>query len=183
APLFPYTTLFRSALSREGADVVIRLSDDGRGVRREEIRRRGIARGLMPADAPLADREVMQFILEPGFTTSEQVTQIAGRGVGLDVVASEIKQLGGTLEIDSTAGQGTTFTIRLPFTLAVNQALLCQVGEDVYAIPITSVEGVVRMTHEELEQRLASGRTSYYDYAGERYELRGLSTLLGLGEP
>ncbi|NLO80816.1 MAG: response regulator [Xanthomonadaceae bacterium] len=171
------------ALSREGADVVIRVSDDGRGLRLEEIRRRAIARGLMPADAPLADREVMQFILEPGFTTSEQVTQIAGRGVGLDVVASEIKQLGGTLEIDSTAGQGTTFTIRLPFTLAVNQALLCQVGEDVYAIPITSVEGVVRMTHEELEQRLASGRTSYYDYAGERYELRGLSTLLGLGEP
>src|SRR5690606_3528883 len=71
------------ALSREGADVVIRVSDDGRGLRLEEIRRRAIARGLMPADAPLADREVMQFILEPGFTTSEQVTQIAGRGVGL----------------------------------------------------------------------------------------------------
>lgn len=170
------------ALSREGADVVIRVSDDGSGLRLENIRRKAIAQGLMPADAPLADREVMQFILEAGFSTSEEVTQIAGRGVGLDVVASEIKQLGGALEIDSEPDQGTTFTIRLPFTLAVNQALLCQVGEEVYAIPLTSVEGVVRMTHEELERRFNETNAAYYDYAGERYELRGLSSLLGLGE-
>lgn len=171
------------ALSREGADVVIRVSDDGGGIPLEAVRHKAIAQGLMPADAPLSDREVMQFILEAGFTTSEEVTQIAGRGVGMDVVTSEIKQLGGALEIESSAATGTTFTIRLPFTLAINQALLCQVGEDVYAIPLTSIEGVVRMTHEELERCFASPEASYYDYAGQRYEVRGLSSLLGSGEP
>ncbi|HEX5513254.1 MAG TPA: response regulator, partial [Gammaproteobacteria bacterium] len=171
------------ALSREGADVVIRVSDDGGGIPLEAVRRKAIAQGLMPADAPLSDREVMQFILEAGFSTSEKVTQIAGRGVGMDVVTSEIKQLGGALEIESSVATGTTFTIRLPFTLAINQALLCQVGEDVYAIPLTSIEGVVRMTHEELERCFANPQASYYDYAGQRYEVRGLSSLLGIGEP
>lgn len=171
------------ALSREGADVVIRVSDDGGGINLDAIRRKAIDKGLMPADAPLSDREIMQFILEAGFSTAEQVTQIAGRGVGMDVVASEIKQLGGTLEIDSNADAGTTFTVRLPFTLAVNQALLCQAGEDVYAIPLTSIEGVVRMTHEELEHCYANPHAAYYEYAGERYEVRGLTTLLAMADP
>lgn len=171
------------SLAREGADVVIRVSDDGGGIKLDAVRRKAIAQGLMPADASLSDREVMQFILEAGFSTADAVTQIAGRGVGLDVVASEIKQLGGTLEIDSNASAGTTFTIRLPFTLAVNQALLCQVGEDVYAIPLTSIVGVVRMGHEELQDCYASPHATYYDYAGERYEVRALSSLLATGEP
>lgn len=171
------------ALSREGADVVLRVSDDGGGIKLDAIRSKAIDKGLMPVDAPLSDREIMQFILEAGFSTAEQVTQIAGRGVGMDVVASEIKQLGGSLEIDSNADAGTTFTVRLPFTLAVNQALLCQAGEDVYAIPLTSIEGVVRMTHEELEHCYANPHAAYYEYAGERYEVRGLVTLLGLADP
>jgi len=81
------------------------------------------------------------------------------------------------------AGQGTTFTVRLPFTLAINQALLCQVGEEVYAIPLTSIEGVVRMSHEELEECFQHPHRAYYDYAGTRYEVRSLARLLGTGEP
>jgi len=101
----------------------------------------------------------------------------------MDVVNAEIKQLGGTLDIDSSPSAGTTFTIRLPFTLAINNALLCQAGDDVYAIPLTSIEGVVRITPEELEQCLAeSADDPSYLYAGQRYELRSLTSLLGLGD-
>ncbi len=90
-------------------------------------------------------------VLHPGFSTAKEVTQISGRGVGLDVVASEVKQLGGNLDIDSRPGQGTRFTIRLPLTLAITDALLVRVGEEIYAIPHGGVEGVVRVRRNELQ--------------------------------
>ncbi|MDZ7811117.1 MAG: ATP-binding protein [Arhodomonas sp.] len=133
-------TIRIEALSREGADVVLRLCDDGAGLNLEAIAERAIERGLMRADADLTEREIMQFVLEPGFSTASRITQIAGRGVGMDVVNTEIRQLGGSLELDSTEGQGTRFTVRLPFTLALNQALLCQAGEEAYAIPLSSID-------------------------------------------
>lgn len=171
------------AFAREGADVVIRVSDDGAGIDLEAIRNKAIALGLMAADASLSDREVMQLILESGLSTAERVTQIAGRGVGMDVVNAEIKQLGGALDIDSKPGQGSHFTIRLPFTLAINQALLCLAGEEAYAIPLSGIEGVVRVTHEQLEQYLAAPEAAFYDYGGQRFEVRSLARLLGVGEP
>lgn len=170
------------SLAREGADVVIRVADDGGGMDLAAIRRKAIRQGLMSDDSTLADREVMQFVLESGFSTAESVTQIAGRGVGMDVVNAEIKQLGGNLEIDSTPGAGTRFTVRLPFTLALNQALLCEAGDEVYAIPLSSVEGVVRTTGEELARRLDSADAARYDYAGTAYTLRSLGAVLGAGE-
>ncbi|MBA1148358.1 Hpt domain-containing protein [Ectothiorhodospiraceae bacterium WFHF3C12] len=171
------------ALSREGADVVIRVGDDGGGMNLDAIRTKAVKQGLMREDAPLTDKEVMQFVLEQGFSTAEEVTQIAGRGVGMDVVNAEIKQLSGNLEIDSTPGYGTQFTVRLPFTLALNQALLCQAGEEAYAIPLTSIEGVVRLSHEELSRLFENPEQAVYEYAGQRYEVRSLSALLDAGDP
>ncbi len=168
---------------REGGDVVVRVNDDGAGLNLDAIRRKAIAKGLMPEAAPLSDREVMQFILEAGFSTADKVTQIAGRGVGLDVVSAEIKQLGGSLEIDSEPGSSTTFTVRLPFTLAINQALLCNVGEEVYAIPLSSIEGVVRMPRDEVVRCLEDPQNARYEYAGQSYGFRSLTALLGMGEP
>jgi chemosensory pili system protein ChpA (sensor histidine kinase/response regulator) len=124
----------------------------------------------------------MQFILESGFSTAKQITQISGRGVGLDVVNSEIKSLGGILSIDSSYGKGTSFVIRLPFTLAINQALLVQVGEEIYAVPLTTIEGVVRLSADELKKKYAQS-DPVYSYAGTRYELRHLGTLLGVTQP
>ncbi|MET0232991.1 MAG: Hpt domain-containing protein, partial [Rhodanobacteraceae bacterium] len=112
------------AVSREATEVVLRVSDDGRGMDREAIRRKAIERGLLKPDVELSDRDLYGFVLETGFSTAEQVTQLSGRGVGMDVVHNEIKQLGGSLVIDSEKGKGATFTIRLPFTLAVTQAIL-----------------------------------------------------------
>ncbi|MGH8172201.1 MAG: chemotaxis protein CheA, partial [Rhodanobacteraceae bacterium] len=169
------------AVSREATEVVLRISDDGRGMDREAIRKKAIERGLLKPDVELSDRDLYGFVLETGFSTAEQVTQLAGRGVGMDVVHNEIKQLGGSLLIDSLQGQGSTFTIRLPFTLAVTQAILVKLGESTYAIPMSSVQGVVRIARDDLDRRLASGNPKY-SYAGEEFNIYELAQLLGVAQ-
>src|SRR5208337_2066086 len=102
------------------------------------------------ADQVLSDEDVMQLVLEPGFSTADALTQQAGRGVGMDVVATEIKKLGGALYMESTAGAGTRFTIKLPFTLAISHALVVRIADEFYALPLPTVEGVVRLAREEV---------------------------------
>jgi chemosensory pili system protein ChpA (sensor histidine kinase/response regulator) len=148
----------------------------------DAVRKKAVERGLMPEDTDLSDHEILQFILETGFSTAAKVTQVAGRGVGMDVVSNEVKQLGGSLQIDSEYGKGTTFTIRLPFTLALNQALLIEVGEDTYAIPLSSIEGIVRMRREDLKAYY-DDPSSRFEYGGFDYEVRHLGTVLGSGSP
>ncbi|VAX06460.1 Signal transduction histidine kinase CheA [hydrothermal vent metagenome] len=169
-------------LSRDGTDVLVAVADDGGGLKLENIRRRAVEKGLLAEDAVIADRNLMQLIMEPGFSTSDEITQISGRGVGMDVVISEVKQLGGSFEIDSQPGQGTTFTIRLPLTLAISDALLVQIGEDIYAIPHASVEGVVRLAVDDLQAYYA-GIKEYFSYAGRDYQVRYLGDMLGTSAP
>jgi chemosensory pili system protein ChpA (sensor histidine kinase/response regulator) len=178
----PETGTIRITLERESSDVVLRIADDGAGISIDAIRNKAIQRGLLEADSDLGDNEVLQFILETGFSTAEKVTQVAGRGVGMDVVNSEVKQLGGSLHIGSELGHGTTFTIRLPFTLALNQALLVEVGEDTYAIPLSSIEGIVRMRREDLKT-FYQDPDARFEYGGYAYEVRHLGTVLGTGTP
>ncbi|WP_061238546.1 Hpt domain-containing protein [Ectopseudomonas composti] len=175
------TGTIRLNLGREGGDIVLVLDDDGGGIRLEAVRRKAIERGLMDADSDLSDHEVLQFILEAGFSTAEKVTQISGRGVGMDVVHSEVKQLGGSMSIDSTLGQGTRFTIRLPFTVSVNRALMVYSGEDLYAIPLNTIEGIVRVSPFELEAYYAPDAPRF-EYAGQAYELKYLGDLLNNGQ-
>ncbi|MEJ2381664.1 MAG: Hpt domain-containing protein [Gammaproteobacteria bacterium] len=170
------------SLAREGSEVVIRLADDGAGIDLDAIRAKAMERGLLDQGAELTDSDIMQFILESGFSTAEEVTQISGRGVGLDVVNSEIKQLGGSLHIDSRPREGSAFTVRLPFTLALNKALLVMSGDDTYAVPLTSIEGIVRLPRGELETYLKEQK-SRYGYAGNEYEVQSLAVLLsGAGD-
>ena len=166
-------------VSREATEVVLQVSDDGRGMDRDAIRKQAIERGLLNADVELSDRDLYGFVLESGFSTATQLTQLSGRGVGMDVVHNEIKQLGGSLTIDSTPGQGVEFTIRLPFTLAVTQAILVKLGESTYAVPMSSVQGVARIAGDALEQRLVEGDTRYA-YAGAEYQIHDLAQLLGV---
>ncbi len=165
------------SLGREGGEIVMTLTDDGRGVDLEAVRAKAIDRGLMVPGANLSDHEVMQFILQSGFSTAKQVTQISGRGVGMDVVSSEIKQLGGSLEIDSAWGKGTRFTIRLPFTVSVNRALMVSVAGDIYAIPLNSIEGIVRVSPFELEAYYQPD-APLFEYAGQPYLMRYMGALL-----
>ncbi|WP_457439535.1 Hpt domain-containing protein [Pseudomonas sp. TE3786] len=171
----------RLSLGREGGDIVLTLADDGGGIKLEAVRRKAIERGMMDSASDLTDYEVLQFILEAGFSTAEKVTQISGRGVGMDVVHSEVKQLGGSMSIESTPGEGTTFRIRLPFTVSVNRALMVLSGEDLYAIPLNTIEGIVRVSPYELEAYYAPDAPRF-EYAGQAYELRYLGDLLNNGQ-
>ncbi|MGM0677487.1 MAG: Hpt domain-containing protein, partial [Pseudomonadota bacterium] len=169
-------------VSREGSEVVLQVKDDGAGIPLEMVREKVQRLGLVRDLASLSDHDLMQFILESGFSTADQVSQISGRGVGMDVVNSEIKQLGGVLAIDSTQGEGTTFTVRLPFTLAITQSLLVQTGEDVYAVPLSSIEGIVRMRARDLDALYAE-QDPQYEYAGNQYEVKHLGALLDVSQP
>ena len=164
------------ALRREGSEIVLQVADDGRGLDRDAIRRRAEQRGLIKAGAELSDAELDSVIFESGFSTSEKVSQLAGRGVGMDVVRNEVRQLGGTVDIDSLAGKGATFTLRLPQTLAVTQAVFVRIGDTTYAVPVASVGGIGRIARERFE---AGG--GVYRYAGEEYALHDLGQLVGQG--
>lgn len=169
----------RIQVAREATEVVVRLSDDGAGMDRDAIRAKAIERGLLRPDARVSDDQILQLTQVPGFSTAEKVTQVAGRGVGMDVVANEIKQLGGTLAIESEKGSGTTFVMRLPFTLAVTQALIVRIGETNFAIPMTSVNGVARVEPNELAHRMADEQPAF-DYLGEEFAIHDLPQLLGV---
>ena len=173
----PETGQIKLSLGREGGDVVLVLADDGGGINVDAVRRKAISQGLLDEHTEVTDHEIMQFIMQPGFSTAQKVTQISGRGVGMDVVASEIKQLGGRVTIDSTLGQGTRFIVRLPFTVSVNRALMVSTGEDFYAIPLNTIEGIVRVSSYELEEYYKPD-APLYEYAGQHYRLQYLGSLL-----
>lgn len=173
----PETGRIVLSLGREGGDVLLRLVDDGRGIDLEKVRAKAIERGLMTASAKLSDHDIMQFILHAGFSTADKVTQISGRGVGMDVVHAEIKQLGGAMFINSRWGEGTEFIIRLPFTVSVNRALMIQIGEDNYAVPLNTIEGIVRVSPFELEHYYQD-ENARFEYAGENYLVRYLGAML-----
>ncbi|WP_256776864.1 MULTISPECIES: Hpt domain-containing protein [unclassified Stenotrophomonas] len=164
-------------LRREGSEIVLEVADDGAGLDREAIRRRAEQRGLIEADAVLGDAELDAMIFSPGFSTAEQVSQLAGRGVGMDVVHNEVRQLGGSVDIHSVRGQGVTFTLRLPQTLAVTQAVFVQIGETTFAVPVASVSGIGRISRERFETIDGS-----YHYGGEAFALHDLGTLIGQGQ-
>ena len=164
----------RIAVRREGSEVVLEIADDGAGLDRDAIRRRAEDRGLVRPDAVLSNGDLDALIFEPGFSTADEVSRLAGRGVGMDVVASEVRQLGGSLDIATRRHEGTTFTLRLPQTLAVTQAVFVRIGETQFAVPIASVRGVGRIQRE----LLASGEAAY-PYGGEEYALYDLGGLVG----
>ena len=168
------------SLTRDGAEVVIVVADDGAGINVKLIREKAVALGLADRHSKLTDEEAMQLILEPGFSTAGRVTQAAGRGVGMDVVATEVKKLGGGLFIESTLGTGSRFTIRLPFTLAISQALIVRVAEEVYALPLATVEGVVRLPRNIVARHLGKD-SQLFEYGGQKYRFQQLGTFVGLG--
>jgi len=168
------------SISREGGDVLVILKDDGHGINIDAVRKKALERGLITEDSKLTDIEIMQFILHAGFSTAQQVTQISGRGVGMDVVNSEIKQMGGTLFINSIPGQGTEFQVRLPFTVSVNRALMVKVGDDLYAVPLDSIQGIVRVPTDQLEslyQQPVVDRS--FEYGGADHRLEYLGSMMG----
>ncbi|MEM7292342.1 MAG: Hpt domain-containing protein [Pseudomonadota bacterium] len=169
-------------LSLDGGDILIRIVDDGAGISVESVRRTALERDLIGPDVQLSDQEVLQLLFESGFSTAEEVTQIAGRGIGLDVVGREIKQLGGSLTLESEEGVGTMFVIRLPQTLAISQALLVESAGQIYAVPINGIRGVSRVSVAELSQYYLDPEKRY-PYAGDDYQVIHLTELLQVEAP
>lgn len=178
----PAEGLVHVALKREGSQLLIEVRDDGRGLDYAAIRAQAVKRNLMRADAQISDDDLARFVFAPGFSTARALTQDAGRGIGMDVVAAEVKQLGGTVDIASEAGRGVRFRIRLPLMLAVSQALVVQVGEELFAIPLASVEGIARAPRESLGEMMQEGGKPL-EYGGHRYQVRRLGELVGLPAP
>ncbi len=162
-----------------GNEVVLTLSDDGDGLNFARIREKAIEKGLLTADTEISEAQLTQFIFMAGFSTSTEVTQVSGRGVGMDVVRNEIVSLGGRIDIASTAGRGTIFTIALPLTLAVTQAVMVVVGDVQYAIPSVMIEQVQEYKGKRYEPLLEMNEI---DWNGNKYPLRSMAALLG-GKP
>jgi chemosensory pili system protein ChpA (sensor histidine kinase/response regulator) len=168
-------------VSQQGNEVQIRFADDGAGLDLARIRAKAEANGLMKAgeqapDADVAEAHLAELIFEPGFSTADALTELAGRGVGMDVVRSEARALGGRVEVASEAGKGAAFTIRLPLTLAVNQVVLVASGPKTYALPANLVGQVLQVRESELAAARAAGAVKVQ---GEDVQLRYLPELLG----
>lgn len=134
----------------QAGQIVVGISDDGRGLDAGKIFKKAVERGLVQADASLSDKEIYQLIFEPGFSTAEKITDISGRGVGMDVVRKHVERLRGRIEIVSAIGKGTTFYLHLPLTLAVIEGLVVLVGDSRYIIPIFAIQELMRPTAEIL---------------------------------
>ncbi|MDO5768901.1 MAG: Hpt domain-containing protein [Psychrobacter sp.] len=168
----------RLEVMREGSEVVIHLTDDGNGINVDAVRRKAISQGLIDAnDTSLSDVDVMQYIFNAGLTTTQKVTQISGRGVGMDVVRSEIRQLGGVVSVESSVGGGSRFTIRVPLTVAVSDALVVRAADRYYAIPLVQIERVVRINPEELYAYYQSDSSSM-TIGDTGYRVRYLNEIL-----
>nr|BBH95213.1 hypothetical protein KTA_34120 [Thermogemmatispora argillosa] len=141
----PPAGLVKLSASYEGNQVVITVRDDGTGIDPEKVRQAAIARGLIRPDQVLSPSDVIDLIFRPGFSTAEVVSEESGRGVGLDVVRDSISRLRATLEVDSTPGQGTAFTMKFPTSLAIQSVMMVRVGDQQYAIPTTLVEAIGRL--------------------------------------
>jgi len=167
-------------LSREGSELVVKLSDDGAGLNIAAIYEKAQERGLIKPNAVVSKQELINLILQPSFSTAKKVTQVSGRGVGMDVVTAEIKHLGGNLLIHSNTGEGTTFEVRVPLSLSVVQTLIVNIGDEAVAIPINYLEALRNIPSSEIF--CESDDNYYYNYMDNKYRVFHLGDLLGFNK-
>ena len=136
-----------------GAHVLIRIKDDGKGLDPVVIRRKALEKGIIASDAEMNETEIQNLLFAPGFSTAEKITDLSGRGVGMDVVKRSIESLRGSIDLSSVNGSGTTITLKLPLTLAIIDGLLVQIGEGYFVLPLSSVEECVELTGEQRKSR------------------------------
>lgn len=164
------------SLTQEGNEIILAMADDGKGLDAERIRARAEAMGLLEPGQAIDDAALYDFIFQPGFSTATELTQVSGRGVGTDVVRTEVTALGGRIELHSQPGQGTTFRLYLPLTLAVTQTLLLRVGNQRYAVPSNMIEQVLELKEKQLAVIQEAGEA---EWQGHHYPFHFLAHLLG----
>lgn len=164
---------------REGSYTVMRVADDGGGINLDAVRSRAVKNGLIDEaeSYSLGKESLLEFLFTAGFSTADSITQISGRGVGMDVVRSTLRDMGGNIHIETEEGKGTAFEMSIPFTLSVNRALMVNSGEDTYALPMSSLEALVRITRQDLEG-FYKGDTKKLRYGADEYDFGYLGELL-----
>ena len=160
---------------QQGNEVAISLVDDGGGIPLDKVRNRAAALGLIAADDETTDGQLVEFIFQPGFSTAEQVTAVAGRGIGMDVVRSEVAALGGRVEVHTMPGMSTSFTLSVPLTLAVTQVLLVGVGKAIFGVPSSLIAQVRQVPGKERAAAVASGKLNH---EGSQIDFRSLGSLM-----
>ncbi|MEZ0330169.1 MAG: Hpt domain-containing protein [Methylophilaceae bacterium] len=164
---------------RENDEIVMTVSDDGAGINLERVKSKAIENGLFSAEHEVSEQALMSVIFEPGFSTATDVTQISGRGVGLDSVRSDITALGGRIDVNNAVGQGAVFTIYLPVTLSVSQVVLVRAGTNVFALPSVMVEQAQKIKADDLAKATEQG---HVEWSGRDYPLYYLNKLIGDNE-
>ncbi len=153
----PEQGIIRLNAFHEGGNICITVEDDGRGLNREKILAKGVKQGLIAESDKLSDEQIWMLIFKPGFSTADKVTDVSGRGVGMDVVKRNIEGLGGTVSIKTTAGKGTTFTLKLPLTLAIIEGMTVRVGKDTYIVPLLSILESIQPKREMIKTIVGKG--------------------------
>jgi len=164
----------------DAGTVVIEVTDDGSGLDREGIARRAVELGLMSSSRPLADSELLHLVFTPGFSTADSVTELSGRGIGMDVVRRNVEAIRGTVDVETAPGTGTTFTIRVPLTVAIIQGFLVGVSDETHVIPLEAVLECVDLARETDE---TGGATGVFNLRGEAVPYLRLRDALGLPAP
>ncbi len=177
----PAKSLVRLSAMQIGDHIIIEIADDGKGMRPDVLRRKAVEKGLIDMETAnsLDDRQSFNLIFLPGFSTKEQISDVSGRGVGMDVVKTNISKLNGRIDINSQAGHGTTITISLPLTLAILPVLLVRLGEQPFAVPLSLVREIIPINPKEIQQ--VSGRATMV-VRDEVLPVRSLASLIGWAE-
>lgn len=175
----PESGQIRVAAEQRSRFVVLRISDDGQGVDLERVRQRALESGLVQPGAKISDRELLDFLFHPSFSTRSDISVVSGRGIGLDVVRRNIQELHGSIQLHNRPGQGVTFEIRIPFTLSVNRAIMVAVAGRNFAVPLQHIHQVTRFAPQQMT---ISGDRLILEHGGERIEAASLGYYLQLEE-
>jgi two-component system chemotaxis sensor kinase CheA len=174
----PAEGTIRLSAEQKGARIFVRVADDGRGINRERVRAKAIEKGIIPADAVLSNEEIDQLICAPGFSTAETISNISGRGVGMDVVRSNVEALGGRVEIHSVPGEGTVFTMALPLTLAILDGMIVRFAEQRFVLPLANVVEAVRPEPGQVQPMTPTSEV--IELRGSYLPVKRLSDMFGL---
>ena len=166
------------AARHEGGNIVIEIIDDGAGINTEVLLAKARERGIVGADEAMAEDAICELIFHPGFSTAKEVSDVSGRGVGMDVVRRNIKELGGVIELESSVGVGTTIRIRLPLTLAILDGQLVRVGNQTYIVPLVSIIESLQATPDRVKS--VTGSAEVYRLRGEYIPIVRLYEMFGI---
>jgi two-component system chemotaxis sensor kinase CheA len=174
----PVEGIIRLSAEQKGARIIVRVEDDGRGINRERVRAKAVEKGIISADAHLSDEEIDGLICAPGFSTAETISNISGRGVGMDVVRANVEALGGRVEIHSVPGQGTSFTMSLPLTLAILDGMIVSVGRQRFVLPLTNLVETLQPGPDQIKR--TSPQSEVIDLRGSYLPVKRLTDLFGM---